>query len=206
MSDVGLGLVKYDAMILAIEACHSVDEVKEIRDKARAIEVYAAQALNRDAERQAAEIRIRAERKTGELLRQTKKNGERAAPAGNLKRGPKSAETTSETTLADLGISKDQSSDWQKLAEIPKEKFEEALANPYVMPSTAGILEAVIPVVRTPPAKYDKDALLAHGRVMDFQEVMHRPADELFALMYQFQRDEVTALLPSLIAWLKEMR
>jgi hypothetical protein len=110
MSDVGLGLVKYDAMILAIEACHSVDEVKEIRDKARAIEVYAAQALNRDAERQAAEIRIRAERKTGELLRQTKKNGERAAPAGNLKRGPKSAETTSETTLADLGISKDQSS------------------------------------------------------------------------------------------------
>jgi hypothetical protein len=205
MNDVGLGLVKYDAMILAIEACHSVDEVKEIRDKARAIEVYAAQALNRDAERQAAEIRIRAERKTGELLKQTKQNGERQDRSQPKKLNVASSDIKPQT-LVDLGISRDQSSDWQKLAEIPKEKFEEALANPYVMPSTAGILEAVIPVVRTPPAKYDKDALLAHGCVMDFQEVMHRPADELFALMYQFQRDEVTALLPSLIAWLKEMR
>ena len=50
--------------------------MKEIRDKARALEVYAAQALNRDAERKAAEIRVRAERKTGELLKQTKESGE----------------------------------------------------------------------------------------------------------------------------------
>ena len=59
------GLVRYDAMILAIDACVAVDEVKEIRDKARALEVYASQAMNRDSEQKAAAIRIRAERKAG---------------------------------------------------------------------------------------------------------------------------------------------
>jgi F0F1-type ATP synthase membrane subunit b/b' len=66
-------------MVLAIAACRRVDEAKEIRDKARAIEVYAAQALNRDAERQAAEIRVRAERRTGKLLKEMKQSGERSA-------------------------------------------------------------------------------------------------------------------------------
>jgi hypothetical protein len=37
------------------------------------LEVYAAQALNLDAEAHAAEIRIRAERKAGEILRETPK-------------------------------------------------------------------------------------------------------------------------------------
>jgi hypothetical protein len=97
-----LGLVRYDAMILAIEACHSIDEVKDIRDKARAIEVYAAQALNRDAERKAAEVRIRAERKTGELLKETKASGDRATATDNLKRGPKSIDTTSAATTPPL--------------------------------------------------------------------------------------------------------
>ncbi len=42
------------------------------RDNAMALECYAQQALNMEAERQAAEIRIRAERKAGELLKESK--------------------------------------------------------------------------------------------------------------------------------------
>jgi hypothetical protein len=63
-------LVRYDAMCSAITAAYSVDEVKDIRDKARAIEVYARQAKNVEAERQACEIRLRAERKAAQLKRE----------------------------------------------------------------------------------------------------------------------------------------
>jgi hypothetical protein len=54
-------------MCRAIEAAYKVDEVKDIRDQAIALEVYARQAHNTEAERKACEIRLRAERKAGAL-------------------------------------------------------------------------------------------------------------------------------------------
>jgi hypothetical protein len=57
----------------AIDAAREVDEVTEIRDKARALEVYSQQAKNVEAERKCCEIRLRAERKAGELLQQTER-------------------------------------------------------------------------------------------------------------------------------------
>lgn len=65
-------LVKYDAMCLAIEQAHAVDEVKDIRDRALALQAYARQAQNEELERKAATIRIRAERRAGELLRKNR--------------------------------------------------------------------------------------------------------------------------------------
>lgn len=47
----------------------SIDGVKDLPDKAMAFEVYARQAQNVDAVRKACEIRLRAERRTGELLK-----------------------------------------------------------------------------------------------------------------------------------------
>jgi len=116
----GTGLIRYDAMCHAISACHTVDEVKEIRDKARALEVYAQQALNTEAERKACEIRIRAERKAGELLREMKENGMRRIAAD----GRPKEKASDAPTLTDLGITRDQSSQWQRLAAIPAEEFE----------------------------------------------------------------------------------
>ena len=43
--------------------CHSSDDAKSLRDRAEAIRVYALQAKNVEAERQAAEIRIRADQR-----------------------------------------------------------------------------------------------------------------------------------------------
>ena len=68
MPQADRALVRYDTMCRAIALAYEVDEVKDIRDKHLAIEVYARQAQNTEAERQAREIRIRAERKAGELL------------------------------------------------------------------------------------------------------------------------------------------
>jgi len=55
-------------MLHAIAECHAIDEIKDIRDETRALELYAQQARNIEAEKRAAEIRTRAERKTGSLL------------------------------------------------------------------------------------------------------------------------------------------
>lgn len=73
----------------------------------------------------ATEIRMRAEIKAGELLAEMKQRGERQSEKQNLKRGPKSQPATS-VKLSDLGITKDQSSRWQKLAALPKENEREA--------------------------------------------------------------------------------
>jgi hypothetical protein len=164
--------------------------------------------LNREAEEQAAEIRIRAERKTGELVKEGQRNGMMLTAAkGRPKASDDPTHISPIKTLADLGISRDQSSQWQKLAEIPKEQFEEALAaDTHVIPSTAGVLEYVKPVVHIPPVKYDRDSLMAHGHIMDFRDIMLKPASELYSLMAQYQRDELAALIPKITAWLEEMR
>ena len=94
-------LVRYDAMCRAITEAHQVDEVKDIRDKARAIEMYARQAQNTEAETKAREIRLRAERKCGQML------------AGDAERvraiNGRPSKASTDPRLSDYGISYDQS-------------------------------------------------------------------------------------------------
>jgi hypothetical protein len=138
MSDRALLPARYDAMCRAIDAAYEVDEVKEIRDQARAFEVYAQQAQNREAELRACEIRLRAERKAGLLLRvMVKAKG--AAEPGTQRGSTRSPDVTA-STLADLGVSKDQSAKWQRLADVPDDQFEAALRDPDVKPSTTGVI------------------------------------------------------------------
>jgi hypothetical protein len=144
---VGVELVKYDEMCRAIDAAYEVDEVKDIRDKAAAIEMYARQARNVEAERRACEIRLRAERKAGQLLQSMKDSGERAS-RGETKQDRMSSRATS--ALSDLGITRDQSSKWQKLADVPKDDLEAALRGED-KPST----NALIP---RPPMQTDANA------------------------------------------------
>jgi hypothetical protein len=91
------GLIRYDAMCHAIAEARAVDEVKDVRDKARALELYYAQAKNRDAEVQAAEIRNRAETRCGELIREQQQAGELARPKAGGDQKSTSRRTTSKT-------------------------------------------------------------------------------------------------------------
>ena len=58
--------------------------MKDLRDQARALEVYAHQAQNRDAEARTAQIRIRAEVRCGELIREQQSAGELAPNRNGL--------------------------------------------------------------------------------------------------------------------------
>ena len=65
-------LTRYDAACRALAAAKTTDEVKGIRDTAEAMRAYARQAKNKQLEVDAAEIRIRAERRLGELIKAQK--------------------------------------------------------------------------------------------------------------------------------------
>jgi len=121
-----LNLVKYDPACKAISEAKSVDEAKEIHDRADAFRAYARQAKNKQLEVDAAEIRMRAEYRLGELIRAQKETvGLAKGSPGNQYTGPVPNENRSTPpTLAEAGIDKKLSSRAQKLAAVPKDEFE----------------------------------------------------------------------------------
>jgi hypothetical protein len=188
----GTALVRYDAMCTAIAAAYAVDEVKDIRDKALALEVYAKQAQNIEAERQACEIRLRAERKCGELLRAMDK----------LKGRPEKA--SSDVRLSDLGISHNQSSQWQKLAGVPPDLFEQELQRE--RPTTNGIIAAH--AQPEPKDKVGPAALWLWGRLRDFERdgLLDLDPNEVVEGMLGHMQTSTKELAPRVAAWLGRLK
>jgi hypothetical protein len=195
-------LVRYDAMCRAIDAAYEVDEVKDIRDKAIALETYMRLAGNEEAEQKAKEIRIRAERKAGELLKTIAKATGRFGSAGGRSEEPPPK------TLADYGISKHQSSRWQRLADIPADQFERELASPDA--STTGILSKTADVADMAadeaPAR-DLRALWVWGRLQDFERdgVLDLDPDQLVEMMSGHMKATTRRLAPLVAAWLERI-
>jgi len=113
-------LIPFSEIKKALQQSTSIHEVKNIRDKAESLRTYLKQA-NEGLEMQnrCAEIKVRAERRAGEILNSSVKNpGTRLG--GNIVLPPH----PDIPTLDELGISKIQSSRYQLIASIPQDLFE----------------------------------------------------------------------------------
>lgn len=106
------GLACISAAKSALAKASTIDDVKEIRDKAEAIRMYVrAAGESLQVQNAAADIKLRAERKAGEML-----------SAMELKPGKKPIGDT--MSLIELGIDKKQSSRWQLAASLPEDDYE----------------------------------------------------------------------------------
>lgn len=124
--DSSTGLIKYDAACLAIAAAKSIDEVKQIRNAGAALSAYAKIAKNKQLEADAAEIRIRAERRVGQMMAEQKATVGLARGGGDTRSTGSKSDPVKETvpTFADAGIDKHLADTARKLAAVPEQKFE----------------------------------------------------------------------------------
>ena len=129
-------LVRIDRAREALAEAATVDEARQIVDMAEAMRVYAKKAkLGLAAQNHAAEIKMLAERRCGELLRDMDKHPpgpDRLQPATDLP-----------PTYADLDIEKTAAHRWQKVAAIPVTEFERYIEQKKAMGeevTTAGLL------------------------------------------------------------------
>lgn len=142
-------LARLETATRLLAEAKTVDEVRDIRNLAEMARVYARErGLGLAAMNHAAEIKIRAERRLGELLREMPKQD-----GGDAARARSHAVTEDELppTLEDLGIERMQSHRWQQVAAVPAPVLErhiaETRANDQEL-TTAGVMRLAREVER----------------------------------------------------------
>lgn len=123
-------LVKYEEARRLLAEAVAVDEVQAIRSKAEAMRAYARQAKDRELELNAAELRIRAERRLGQMILAQKetiglnRGGSRFKGKGIDGRPVTTRICDYRPTLAEVGIDRKLSSRAQRFAAINEAAFE----------------------------------------------------------------------------------
>ena len=122
-------LEKYDKLKMAIQKADTIDEVKQYRDVAIAANEYAsATKLPMEMQIYCGELRARAERQLGLMLKETQRNKGRIKIGNNpVVDDVDSGETPSK--LSELGLTRDDSYNSKKLANVVEEEFENYITN-----------------------------------------------------------------------------
>jgi len=142
---VDQALMMVDRAYLALVEAVEFQSARQVRNLAVAAAAFAREAKDTRLLDKATELRTRAERKAGQMLRESAEAGERA----KLGRPEKTSESTTFSaapTLSAIGVTRDQSSKWQQVAALTDDEFEDALATTKAVThdiSTPKVLRAV---------------------------------------------------------------
>ena len=117
-----MNIVKWDKIQYQIENSKDIEELTNLKDRLRAYQILAEQSKQSiETQSKIAIYKARVDRKCGEWLRENIKHGN--IEGSNQRDVVKSKDVT----LQNVGITKNESSRLQKIADIPEEKFEEIL-------------------------------------------------------------------------------
>ena len=152
---MGNDLVRLGDAHTALAECRTLSDFKKLKDLAEAARSFAkANELGSEVEHFAQEIVRRAERGMGECLRDSEK-----APKGTAALKSQAGTLDTPPTLADLSITKNESSRAQKVAAVPEDVFEEYIATAKT-PSRAKLLKLAQtlepkPLIALPEGTFD---------------------------------------------------
>jgi hypothetical protein len=168
-------IVKYDAACKAVAEAKSVDEAKDIHDKAVAMEVYARQAKNKDLEADAKAIRMRAIRKLDELRRAQKETVGLNTGAKGIGKKAKGVRVAEKPTLASQGVDKNLAHKGRVLGAMSDEKFEEA-----VQEARDGVK---VPKARKQPAKKPKPKPVPEITLITDEKTENSRSEEIISMI-----------------------
>jgi hypothetical protein len=126
------GIAEYRLARAQLEAATRFEDVKKMHDTLEALRAYAAAAKDRQMENLAGELRMRAERKAGQLLIDSRQNGSRQIGGRPLRGEPLETIPTGRVsnlipTLKELGVTGKEAMYWQEIAELSDTEFEDSL-------------------------------------------------------------------------------
>ena len=118
-------LVQFDRARQALAEARNIDEVKLVRDQAEALRLYVRQqGEGLQMQNDIAEIKLRAERRAGELLAEMPRAQGQRTDVTSFDGQRKSFEQT----IDEEGISPDHAHRWQAEAQVPEAIFEQYVA------------------------------------------------------------------------------
>jgi hypothetical protein len=194
-------LAHYDAACRAIAEIHAFDKLLDIKNRSVAFQAYAHEARNFELEHMAAEIRVRAEIRAGELLIEMEKAGVRET--GRPPKGTKVGTPTSLVKLSDLGITRTESTKWRRLARVPKPKLEAALADKTIVPSAGKIIRATEEPKHKTSVSSEAIALWSMLRDFENDGLLDKEQAEVLFTMTPTMLDQVHTLAPRVARWLR---
>lgn len=171
-------LVRYEAARKALAEAKNTDEVMQIHDFSRQMEAAGRVAKNHDLEADAAEIRLRAERRLGQLIRKQKETvGLNQGGRPRKKPVPPEEQVSEKPKLAEGGISRKLSSRAQRSADVDDKAFELIVADhrDRIIAESDRVTDAIVRESEKKKKRESRiDSVAGGGRVDDLLELVKR--------------------------------